>query len=160
MHICITCGQKTRNPKFCSRSCAAKLNNHLYPRKHKLEVLCTICGINIARRRLYCDNCNPNIVDWNTITLGETRDKRFYQKSSRIRTLAREKFIQAGRPLICSICKYDKHTDVCHIKAVNTFSNEATIAEINSQDNLIALCKNHHWEFDNGYLKIEDILSN
>src|SRR4051794_27025032 len=39
---CPVCGQKTRNPKFCSRSCAAKMNNILVP-KRKLGGKCSVC---------------------------------------------------------------------------------------------------------------------
>ena len=46
------------------------------------------------------------------------------------------------------------YIEVAHIKAVADFSDGSTLAEINSINNLIALCPNHHWEYDNGYLKI------
>ena len=49
---------------------------------------------------------------------------------------------------------YDKHYEVCHIKAVSDFSEDTPITVINHIDNLVALCPNHHWEFDNGLLDI------
>lgn len=30
----------------------------------------------------------------------------------------------------------------------------ATISDVNDPSNLVALCKNHHWEFDNGHLSL------
>lgn len=54
----------------------------------------------------------------------------------------------------CKICKYDTHVDVCHIKAIGSFSGHTTIAKINSMDNLVTLCKNHHWEFDKGLVTL------
>ena len=53
-----------------------------------------------------------------------------------------------------AICGYDKHYEIAHIKPVSDFEDDALITEINSIDNLIALCPNHHWEFDNGLLNI------
>jgi len=38
---------------------------------------------------------------------------------------------------------------VCHIKAVSDFDENTPIVIINSIDNLMALCPNCHWEFDN-----------
>ena len=52
----------------------------------------------------------------------------------------------------CAICGYDKHIEVAHIKAVSDFDDTATIREINSITNLIGLCPNHHWEYDNGFI--------
>ena len=52
----------------------------------------------------------------------------------------------------CAICGYSNCVEVAHIKAVSEFEDETTIREINSIDNLIGLCPNHHWEYDNGIL--------
>lgn len=54
----------------------------------------------------------------------------------------------------CFVCGYDKYTEVCHKKSVSSFPGSATLDEINSLDNLISLCPNCHWEFDNGHLKL------
>lgn len=37
---------------------------------------------------------------------------------------------------------------------VSVFDENTPIFEINSITNLIVLCPNHHWEYDNGILKI------
>ena len=58
----------------------------------------------------------------------------------------------------CQVCKYSKHVDLAHIQAVASFDKDtAKLKEINHPDNLLVLCKNCHWEFDNGLLKIEDV---
>lgn len=54
----------------------------------------------------------------------------------------------------CAICGYTNHVEVAHIKAVSEFSNDTPIFTINSITNLIGLCPNHHWEYDNGILDI------
>jgi len=54
----------------------------------------------------------------------------------------------------CAICNYSMHVDACHRKAINSFPDDALIQEINNTTNLIGLCKNHHWEFDHGFLNI------
>lgn len=55
----------------------------------------------------------------------------------------------------CVKCGYSIHVDVAHVKSVSSFDNSVTIREINSIDNLIGLCPNHHWEYDNGFLKLD-----
>jgi hypothetical protein len=49
----------------------------------------------------------------------------------------------------CEKCGYDKHVEACHIKPISSFPDDTPIDLINSPDNLLALCPNCHWEFDN-----------
>ena len=49
----------------------------------------------------------------------------------------------------CSKCGYDKHIEIAHIKSISSFSEEVMISVVNSKDNLIPLCPNCHWEYDN-----------
>lgn len=50
------------------------------------------------------------------------------------------------------MCGYNKHVEVCHKQAIHTFSETATIGEVNAPENLLILCPNCHWEFDYGLL--------
>ena len=65
---------------------------------------------------------------------------------------ARSVFYSYNTEQKCAICGYDKHIEVAHIIPVRSFGDDASIREINSIDNLIGLCPNHHWEYDNGLL--------
>lgn len=49
---------------------------------------------------------------------------------------------------------YDKHIEIAHIKAVADFDDGTLVSEINDINNLIALCPNHHWEYDNRLLEL------
>lgn len=57
----------------------------------------------------------------------------------------------------CFRCGYSKHVDLCHIKAVSEFNENTPIKQVNSLSNLIHLCKNCHWEYDNGLLDISNL---
>ena len=151
MNICINCKNITKNPKFCSRSCAASYNNAIYPKRKKY---CKHCNARIYGYRTVCDECLPHRIDWSAITLEQVKGKRSYQKNSRIRSLARQLYQKSEKPQYCINCGYDKYYEVCHIKAISNFSNTDKISEINNLNNLIALCPNCHWEFDKGILKI------
>lgn len=73
---------------------------------------------------------------------------------SKIQRVARNTFFEYNLSPRCAICGYDKHVEVAHIKAVSEFCDSSTLREINSIDNLIGLCPNHHWEYDNGLLEL------
>jgi len=154
MNHCLYCGKETTNPKYCSRSCAAQATNRLYPKRKKRSYFCQKCGTRVPPRRKYCDSCNPHRVDWDTVTLGDLQNKRSYQVNSRVRELARRAYSRSERPLRCAVCGYDKHVDICHIHSISSFSSSATIGEINSLQNLVVLCPNCHWEFDNGLFSL------
>ena len=155
MNKCECCGIETTNPKYCSRSCAATVSNRKSPKRPRLKHYCKHCGVEIPRashktRRTACDNCRGDIVDWTQVTYGETKAKRKYQIHSRVRDLARVAYKRSGKPLACEECGYDTHVVIHHKKPIGEHSDDTPIAEINSMENLMCLCPNHHWEIHNG----------
>lgn len=155
----ITAGSYNRSKHhFCSRSCAAFYNNANKPKKVKTP--CSVCGKPIARpgKTKMCRSCFHQSVSEisASTTKGEIRERRRHYQSFRnsIRVSAQKSFIRSGRRQVCSICGYDKHVDVAHIKPVSEFPDTATIMEINHPDNLTPLCPNHHWEYDHGMIEL------
>lgn len=61
MNNCLLCKATTKNPKFCSKSCAATYNNCLgeYNRR-KPEGTCTGCHESIPSSRTWCKECFSN----------------------------------------------------------------------------------------------------
>ena len=57
----------------------------------------------------------------------------------------------------CQVCGYALYTELCHIKDIQDFDENTPIATINDKNNIAVLCRNCHWEFDNGYLEINGI---
>ena len=94
------------------------------------------------------------------ITYERTKKDIFQSRSnwqsarSSIQKEARKVYQNSNKPKKCIICGYDKHYEVAHIKAVSDFDDNTLISEINDISNLIALCPNHHWEYDNTNLDI------
>lgn len=80
--------------------------------------------------------------------------KNWQSARSTIRNSAVAIFKEVNPLPKCAICGYHHHVEVAHIKAVSDFDDSATIREINSINNLIGLCPNHHWEYDNGILEL------
>lgn len=92
------------------------------------------------------------------MTKGELFGNRKNWQSARtaIRKLADIVFQNSNKPKECAICSYSKHIEIAHIKGVSEFSDDSLVSEINDINNLVALCPNHHWEFDNNKLSEED----
>lgn len=160
---CGTCDKEVSKPKrildssksgyvFCSQSCSTSFSNKQRPKRKKVYSSCRECGCSIPRRNKLCKECRKHSY-YNDITL----DKAIYHKHHRssafalIRTRARTVLKHTK----CANCSYDKHTEVCHIKAISSFPKDTLISVINSPDNLIRLCPNCHWEYDRGLLKLQ-----
>lgn len=159
---CMNCSANTENPKFCGRSCAASYNNRLHP-KRKMESLCGRCEKPCTRSRTYCRSCwavvkaEDSAENWERCTLADMRGKGNANAGGRypyIRSLSRRKYVLAGLPMACKVCGYDFHVDIAHVKEIKSFSENTFISEINDLENLVALCKNHHWELDHGALAL------
>lgn len=146
---CLECGKdipyEKRYNKFCSHGCSAKYNN---VRKIKKVRHCRNCGSVVDRFRVLCDNCKMTNA-WK-LTLGELQSRAKYQCNAQIRNHGRIVF-KNNKPNVtkCERCGYDKHIEICHIKDINKFSPDTPIMTINAIENLIGLCPNCHWEFDN-----------
>lgn len=97
-----------------------------------------------------------NKKSFGDITKKELISKRGNWQSwrSSIQRNARDVYNLSNKPKECAVCGYDNTYEVAHITPVSDFDESCTISEINSIDNLIALCPNHHWEYDNGYIKL------
>lgn len=153
MNSCLNCETPTTNPKFCGRGCATSYNNKVSPKRTLSgKSKCKACDVPIPVGYHYCDEhrgAHAGRVDWTARTKGDYKKANANQgKWPYARRLSRQAYLASGRPRCCAVCGYDKHFQVCHIRDCSSFPDSATIAEINALDNLVALCPNHHWEFD------------
>lgn len=143
--------------RFCSRSCAAKVNNSKSKKRERTKC-CKECGELILSKNTYCQTCISKgmHLGGGTFLVNRTIGEVLYEIGSNkygvIRCHARS--VVKSRPQICHNCKYDRHVEVCHIKDICEFSLETKIGIVNDSNNLILLCPNCHWEFDNELLKI------
>ncbi|WP_288980209.1 HNH endonuclease [uncultured Flavobacterium sp.] len=163
---CIYCNKETTNPKFCSRSCAAKYTNVASP-KRKITRICSFenCTNLVANHKTRL--CKEHFGQKNTTeklkttTIGAFREirKAKGEHPSWIHANIRNLNRSWNRDLItkpCANCGYDKHVELCHIKAVSLFDDTALIGEVNHPSNIIQLCPNCHWELDNNILDLKN----
>jgi len=175
-NTCVLCGRKitpnlgqklseAKQKKFCNHVCAAKYNNSFRNgvkyrgRANSKAIICPECGGKKSTRSNMCKNCAIRDRLFGNL-YKTTKGKLFGQRGYfRARALIQTHSLKMWRILDggaeCKICGYSKHIHVCHKKSVSSFSDESTILEINDIDNLIALCPNHHYEYDNGLLEIK-----
>jgi hypothetical protein len=149
-NICKYCGEiikvkekqkvsEVRKKYFCNQSCSAIFNN---PKREKLS------------------KEKKDRQEKFSYLNGVTKKKFFelkgvyYKFRAVIRKHAQYVYEKNNGSKVCSICGYDKHIQVCHIKSVSSFKDDDLITDINSKNNLIGLCPNHHWEYDNGYINL------
>lgn len=164
---CLSCSRETTNAKFCSRSCSTRHNNlHRAPR---LTNKCKECQAPIRAQRTYCWLCwQDKETAWGNISLTRIGDLQgpARERSARIRQHARYSKNRWDGVFHCEYggvrlpgkytCTYSLHLEVCHVRPVHSFPPEATLWEVNSSENLISLCRNHHWELDHGHISLVD----
>lgn len=113
---------------------------------HHLSRNCKKCGLTHNKVRGY---------EIRNMTIGEYRDRRRghlrVSLHADIRNFSRT-WNQDLRKKPCEICGYDKHVELCHIKAVSEWPDDTLLGVVNGPENLRVLCPSHHWEFDNGLL--------
>lgn len=162
---------------YCTQSCAVLGQKG----KEKVELKCALCQKVFLRNKsdhkesrtgnYYCSlECSKkkkrtkklkekranSHIRLNTSSKKDlfSRRKNWQSARSSISNGARKAYAASGEKKECYVCRYNLHYEIAHIKDVSDFHPEAKISEINAIENLVALCRNHHWEFDNGYLKL------
>jgi hypothetical protein len=149
---------------FCSIKCSCIRNNKIKIDNSKpLETIkCRTCDTEVSKNRKvkHCKECIANgkhkkgachITD---NTLGMYRSRR---NDASVYSPIRDHARKVNTKCECLVCGYSKHFDVCHVKDIKDFDDSATVGEINHPSNIIPLCKNHHWEFDNDEMEETDL---
>lgn len=125
----------TRTRRFCNYTCSAAFNA-----RHRLK---------IQGKKPLADRTLNEVMG-----KAKSNEKLWWRARVHIGQHARRAYERSGKPQACAICGYDKHVEICHKKPVSDFPGTALISEINNLSNMTPLCPNHHWELDNGLLKL------
>lgn len=178
---CVKCGisvirlpKDVRSNVFCSHACAASYNSKGKHQKRYAKLrTCIACGAGYIcqhathRSTRYCPNCLVTYGNGRaaltavkkSLTLAAfhgvpyLKDKHPSWMNANVRSLNRTWNKEMLR-LPCSVesCGYSLHVELCHKRPITDFPESATLGEVNSPSNVVPLCPNHHWEFDNGHL--------
>jgi hypothetical protein len=129
-NICKCCGDiikigdnqkpsEVRKKSFCGSSCSTTFNNRKREKKNKKNLV------------------KPEKFSFfEGITKKEFFEKKgvYYKFRSEIRKHVQYVYEKNQGDKTCKVCGYDKHIQVCHIKSVSSFSDDALITKINSKD--------------------------
>jgi hypothetical protein len=162
VNTCANCNNPIPNgKKFCNSSCAAKLNNRLFPKRKKEEHnLCIGCKKPLTRykgnrKSQTCKQCRESILDISTKAQAQAISRSWGSKnpSESIRQHAKRRAVRYGIDRSrCECCGAVGKTDLCHIRAIQEFPPYAMISEINAKENLAAMCRDCHLLHDRGLL--------
>ena len=154
---------KWKRARFCSKACS----NKTCKRRKKKEVVCTYAGCNNIvdyHTNLFCRTCKDlgrhfgrklqgKLI--NEITIKEycAEKKSGANRFDNIRHRAKKQFknIKSEK---CTKCSWPHHVEVCHIKSISSFPEDTLVSEVNKLENLVLLCPNCHWLYDNNLLKL------
>ena len=155
---CPVCKQETTNPKYCSRSCAAIINNSLFPKNTKNpRRLYLTCNKPTRSKSQYCRKCSnfrqvvkygeeKTIQDF-TATYARHRHQGIRNHAHKV-----AKYHNISKQ--CPLCNYKNHSQLCHIRDIKDFPKDTKLNIVNDPKNLIFLCPNHHWDLDHDFLKL------
>jgi hypothetical protein len=165
--------QRAQRRRYCGPACRDLTRSTSSTFPAQITGMCAICGTEFQYTKKHRDSYVRRFC---SLTCGRTSATRAVGKQllSDDRTkgdlFASSKSWQSARTTIrrhaaivivrdvaekkCKVCGYANHVEIAHIRAVSDFSDEATLGQINSPNNLIYLCPNHHWEYDNGQIQL------
>lgn len=164
---------KAHNPPK-QRTCLSCECSFICSAIHHSRTYCPKCAYGDRSHLVYHYESNNNHkrrkvfqgvrVDYRKMTLAEATNIRYVKNRHRayLFSLVRSLGRQWNRTLLslpCAKCGYERHVQLSHIKPIASFSGETTLGEINDPANVVQLCPNCHWEFDHGFLLIEEIWS-
>lgn len=132
---------ETRRKTFCNHSCATSYCNLQKPPKEIIKKE----TIKKEKFEFILSLTKKDLIDKHGV---------YYKFRAVVRKHAHYVFNKHNKHKKCLICGYDTHVEVCHIKSVSSYDENALISEINNINNLVGLCPNHHWEYDNGLIQI------
>jgi len=117
-------------------------------------------GKKISKSSKRCRGCKvkETIKKQENSTIESILVKDSHAKFNRVRLLARAFMKYYGIKKECKICKFDICVEIAHIKPISEFTLDSLIGEVNSLNNIIYLCPNHHKMLDKKLISLEEYI--
>lgn len=157
---------------YCSRSCSASKNNLFIQRNKAKFYKCVMCYKDYCRTKdnrsnKLCLECKQKIGNYSLLQTNIIKNQSIKEYSynnnihpswrfARIRALNRSWNKQLTE-YPCQVCGYNYHVELAHIKPLSSFDDNTLLSVVNDPSNILVLCPNHHWEFDNNKIILETI---
>lgn len=149
MRECAGCGSPTKNDRFCSRSCSARVTNHESPRRtsrFSSTVECEFCQKTLSstyRTRRFCDNtCAQAAKRKQLIDQWLDGDRSGTWPDGRLHTWAREYLLKTRgeRCEVCSWCEPHPASGRPPLQVDHVDGDRQN----DRPENFKILCPNHH----------------
>jgi hypothetical protein len=156
------------NQRFCSKSCS---NAGVHRRTKRINY-CSGDGCTNAVEyytNKFCKQCKEKrahvarnssrgvLLENQTIEQASSKRAGGANHYDNIRWASRQKMlIQIKNGCGCVSCGWLHHVHVCHIKAIKDFPKDTKVSVVNDFNNLVLLCPNCHWLFDNDKLVLPE----
>ena len=130
------------------------------PKIYKYYNKCNICEEQCHKRSINCKKCRIeklNMIDYSLQDVIDTCIKTYGRINANVYNKIRDRaktILKNDREKICQHCGYSKHVEACHKIAISSFPKETMVSVINDLNNLLYLCPNCHWEFDNNLIEL------
>lgn len=158
MDKCLYCSQITSNPKYCSKSCAAKVNNKTPRKRMQPQGKCKICSRIIKSRLVYCFDCKKA----KKLFAKEQRTRKNSEKVIQWRRAAKIRLVEL-RGGKCEICGYCKCLRALQFHHKNPEEKKFALSQANTKrfslmlveaEKCILLCANCHAEIEDEKYKL------
>lgn len=119
------------------------------------------CGQQKYYRALVCAKCKS--LNARISRREKTLDELLTHGPSRtkwtqVRRDANQFMVERDVPRKCYVCGFNIYVECCHIKPIVDFSMSTQLKEVNSLENLIYLCPNHHVMMDKGLIDLTQVV--
>lgn len=163
-----------RYKKCCSLVCSSSIGQRASRRNREELAKFGVdgrrcgCGERKARRSKSCQLCSRKklLIASLQETLGSLKGKakgRARHMFQGVRNNAHRvvDILNVGSLNSCrrAGCEYKVHAELAHLRDISSFPDSAILGEINDTKNLALLCRNCHWEYDNGLIGDGEIIS-
>jgi len=160
MNNCLKCSKETKNPKFCSKSCANAFNNFKKPKRSK-EGKCKICNETISKSRSYCSK--------KCLTQGLSKPRKQEVQSSydRVKSFRQRQKIKAVEYMggCCKICGYSRCVRALSFHHIDPSAKEFRVSSksyswdrvLKELEKCVMLCSNCHMELHDDLIEIPNL---
>lgn len=97
---CQNCEQKTNNPKFCSKRCAAIYNNKKFPKRNREKQYCVNCNLELNyNQKKFCSRTCDGAWKYKIVSIPQI------EAGTSTNVTAIKRYLQETRGEYCSVCR-------------------------------------------------------
>lgn len=143
MNLCFNCKTETKNDKYCSRRCAAKVNNSINPKRKKNVRRCVQCDAETQNQKFCSNGCQHTFYSTRKVEKWLSGDAVAMTTRAGYLSLTGRVFLLEKAEHKCTVCGWGKKnvlTGKCPLEIDHINGDPRD----NSIGNLRVVCPNCH----------------